>query len=142
MGVILTLLEVCEAAEGERSRSPNLPAASSQVLQSPGCSLQGVWVGALRQQREVRLHNGGVPQHLDAFRGLRQVRKGANAVPLWSKTHKVEETNMLNLLVCVVDFDNNFGSFCWFRPGRFSDGRESGRTRKKSARDQPHRNQV
>lgn len=97
--VFMTLLEVCEDVEGETSLSPNLPAASSQVLQSPGCSLQGVWVGALRQQREVRLHNGGVPQHLDAFRGLRQVRKGANAIPLWNKRQNVGETNRVKLFV-------------------------------------------
>lgn len=77
----------------------HLPAASSQVLQSPGCSLQGVWVGALRQQRQVRLHNGGVPQHLYAFRGLRQVREGSNAVPLWSKRQTVEDTNLVKLFV-------------------------------------------
>lgn len=85
--------------EGRNITESHLPAASSQVLQSPGCSLQGVWVGALRQQRQVRLHNGGVPQHLYAFRGLSQVREGSNAVPLWSKRQTVKETNLVKLFV-------------------------------------------
>lgn len=77
-----------------RRRVPYLPAAGSQVLQSPSCSLQGVWVGALRQQCEVGLDNGGVPQHLDAFGGLRQIWKGANAIPLWRVRHHSERGSM------------------------------------------------
>ena len=59
-----------------------LPAAGCQVLQSPRRPLQGVWVGALGQQGEVGLHDGGVPQHLDTFRGVRRVGEGPHAIPL------------------------------------------------------------
>ena len=59
-----------------------LPAAGGQILQSPRRPLQGVWVGALGQPGEVGLHDGGVPQHLDTFRGVRRVGEGTHAIPL------------------------------------------------------------
>lgn len=124
---------------GRNINEPHLPAASSQVLQSPGCSLQGVWVGALRQQRQVRLHNGGVPQHLDAFRGLRQVRKGSNAIPLWSKRQTVEETNLVKLFVwsgLITTLVLRLGGSD--QEGSLMGGRKNGRTRKKGVREQPN----
>lgn len=59
-----------------------LPAASSQVLQGSGRSLEGVGIGAFGQQGEVGLDNGGVPEHLNSFGGIHRVWKGANTVPL------------------------------------------------------------
>lgn len=59
-----------------------LPAACSQVLQGPSRPLQGVWVGALRQESEVGFDNGGVPQHLNAFGRVSRVREGPHTIPL------------------------------------------------------------
>lgn len=67
-----------------------LPTACSQVLQSSCCSLQGVGIGALRQQGEVGLDYCWVPQHLNPFGWIHSVWEGPHAVPLWRKRDRCD----------------------------------------------------
>lgn len=65
-----------------RSRVCYLPVAGRQVLQGAGGALQGGGVGALGQQRQVRLDHRRVPQHLGPFGRLGEAGNGPDAVPL------------------------------------------------------------
>lgn len=84
----MTSVEVQQgAAPPQTDLRTYLPAPSGQVLQRPRCALQRVRIRALREQREVGFNDGGVPQHLDPFGGVRGLREGAQAVPLLTETN-------------------------------------------------------